>query len=196
MRSKKEIEDEISSIRNQLKTINSTEIKKTYKNEESNNSEEFSSLFKYILDENKKTTLVLDTILQRLDKLESDLNDMYADDEEEEEEEEPIKQPIKSNYIEEPKKEILLADTDVKILQILQLSENGMSSADEISKKMNYKGKNAASARLNKLYKIGLVDRYQLGHKVYYKYDAGKTTNTLIVSPPQYWGTFLGPSYF
>ena len=188
MRSKKEIEDEISSIRNQLKTINSTEIKKTYKNEESNNSEEFSSLFKYILDENKKTTLVLDTILKRLDKLESDLNDMYADDEEEEEEE-PIKQPIKSNYIEEPKKEILLADTDVKILQILQLSENGMSSADEISKKMNYKGKNAASARLNKLYKIGLVDRYQLGHKVYYKYDAGKTTNTLIVSPPQYWGT-------
>ena len=50
---------------------------------------------------------------------------------------------------------------------------------------MSYKGRNAASARLNKLYRIGLLERFQLGHKVYYKFDAGKMASTLIVSPPQ-----------
>jgi hypothetical protein len=60
-----------------------------------------------------------------------------------------------------------------------------MACAEDIKKHMSYKGKNAASARLNRLFKEGLLDRYQLGHKVYYKYDAGKTTKTLIVSPPQ-----------
>ena len=60
-----------------------------------------------------------------------------------------------------------------------------MVCADEVKTLMGYKGRNAACTRLNKLYKDGLLDRYQLGHKVYYKYDAGKTTNTLIISPPQ-----------
>jgi len=60
-----------------------------------------------------------------------------------------------------------------------------MACAEDIKREMNYRGRNAASARLNRLHKQGLLDRYQLGHKVYYKYDAGKTTNTLIVSPPQ-----------
>lgn len=68
-------------------------------------------------------------------------------------------------------------------MQIIQIS--GMSCADDIKKQMSYRGRNAASARLNRLYKIGLLERYQLGHKVYYKYDAGKTADTLIVSPPQ-----------
>jgi len=60
-----------------------------------------------------------------------------------------------------------------------------MACADDVKAGMNYRGRNAASARLNKLYKMGLIDRLQLGHKVFYKFDAGKTTKILIVSPPQ-----------
>ena len=60
-----------------------------------------------------------------------------------------------------------------------------IACSEDIQKRMNYKGRNAASARLNKLYKQGLLERYQLGHKVYYKYNAGKATNPLIISPPQ-----------
>jgi predicted transcriptional regulator of viral defense system len=78
-----------------------------------------------------------------------------------------------------------LSDIDAKIINFVQVQHNGMVCADEVREFMGYKGNNAACARLNKLYKDGLLDRFQLGHKVYYKFDAGKTTNTLIISPPQ-----------
>ena len=80
-------------------------------------------------------------------------------------------------------REIPLSELDTKILNFIQLK--GMVCADDVRIFMKYNGRNAACARLNKLHKDGLVDRIQLGHKVYYKYDAGKTTNTLIISPPQ-----------
>jgi len=182
MHSKKELEKEIANIKNQLKMINATNLNDYKPSQESD--EDFVSLFKYMLEENKKTTLVLDSILKRIEKLESDVSEVYDDDEEEEEESSKVEKT--ESFVDQPKKEILLASTDVKIVQILQLSENSMASAEEVSRKMNYKGKNAASARLNRLYKMGLIDRYQLGHKVYYKYDPGKTTSTLIISPPQY----------
>ena len=76
-----------------------------------------------------------------------------------------------------------ISELDAKILQHIQIK--GMSCADDIKKQMNYRGRNAASARLNRMYKQGLLERHQLGHKVYYKYDAGKAAKTLIVSPPQ-----------
>ena len=47
-------------------------------------------------------------------------------------------------------------------------------------------GSRVADALLEgKLREKGLLERFQLGHKVYYIYDAGKATNILIISPPQ-----------
>ena len=60
-----------------------------------------------------------------------------------------------------------------------------MLCADDIKEKLHYKGRNAACTRLNRLHKAGLLERHQLGHKVYYKYDAGKATKLLILSPPK-----------
>ncbi len=131
------------------------------------------SLFKYMMDENKKTNMVLKGMHDKLEHMESELHADYSGQEDQEHLQENNRfakvQPV--------------SGLDARIMQIIQVS--GMACADDIRKQMSYRGRNAASARLNRLYKIGLLERYQLGHKVYYKYDAGKTTNTLIVSPPQ-----------
>lgn len=131
------------------------------------------SLFKYMMDENRKTNMVLRGMHDKLDRMESELHADYSGQEDQEHLQENNRfakvQPV--------------SGLDAKIMQIIQV--NGMACADDIRKQMSYRGRNAASARLNRLYKIGLLERYQLGHKVYFKYDAGKTANTLIVSPPQ-----------
>jgi len=40
--------------------------------------------------------------------------------------------------------------------------------AEDVQQKFNYKGKHAASARLNKLFSLGLLDKVQSGRTVYY----------------------------
>lgn len=129
-----------------------------------------SALVKYMLDENAKRDKVLRGIFERLKRLEEELTSM-------EEVDHGMEIPAGSN------REIPLSNLDSKILEIAQAK--GMVCADDIKGQMNYKGRNAACARLNRLHRAGLLDRIQLGHKVYFKYDAGKTTNTLIISPPQ-----------
>ncbi len=41
-------------------------------------------------------------------------------------------------------------------------------TASDVQKKLNYKGTNAASARLNNLFKQGLLDKKQVGRKVFF----------------------------
>ncbi|MCL5433841.1 MAG: hypothetical protein M1538_02590 [Candidatus Marsarchaeota archaeon] len=128
------------------------------------------SLFKVMMDENKATRQLIQQTYEKI----TQIGDNFAVPEEQGE---PIKEKL------EIIKTVPISDLDKKILQYIQIV--GMASAADIQKVMNYKGKNAATARLTKLYKQGLLDRYQLGHKVFYKFDAGKaTTNSLIISPP------------
>ncbi len=178
MRSKNTIENELLRIRKSLKEISEVSSKSkdlVYQNEKSNdtNSNLFA-LLKYMIDENKKTTLLLRGIAEGINKIETVLNTPLPETESDSEAE-----PAKIA------KETLLSEADTRIVQTVQLSPHSMACAEDIRKKLNYRGKNAASARLNKLFKMGILERYQLGKKVYYKYDAGKATNTLIVSPPQ-----------
>ena len=79
--------------------------------------------------------------------------------------------------------EIALSDTDRKIIEFVQTK--GMACADDIKSTMGYRGRNAACTRLKRLCDEKLLQRFQLGHKVYYRFDAGKAANTLIISPPQ-----------
>ncbi|MDE1845696.1 MAG: hypothetical protein KGH53_00205 [Candidatus Micrarchaeota archaeon] len=129
-----------------------------------------STMLKYMLEERERTNKMLKGITERLRKLESDLTEMEAP------EERAPEFPVGN-------KEVPISALDSKILEFAQTK--GMVCADDLQKEMNYKGRNAACARLNRLHRGGLLERYQLGHKVYFKYDAGKTTNTLIISPPQ-----------
>lgn len=166
MNSKNEIVKELSDIKQQLDKIGSSSAKETEllsKNSQDDVNKNLLSLVKFVIDENRKTTLVLKSLSDTVTQLVSDIN---------------YEEPAKPESMEE----FPISGLDAKILQYIQTKE--MACAEDIRKEMNYKGKNAASARLNVLFKRGILQRYQMGHTVYYKYNAGKATKTLIVSPP------------
>jgi hypothetical protein len=178
LKSKKEIEGELFKLKQQVQemsTINNN--LKSMVDEKTKSDATSSNLFalvKYMIDENKKTTMILGGIAGSLSRLEGE---MAGGDVQQEEQQytQQLAQPTRET--------VPLSGLDAKIMQYVQRMD--IACAEDIQKIMSYRGRNAASARLNKLYKQGLLDRYQLGHKVYYKYDAGKATNPLIISPPQ-----------
>ncbi|MGC8479261.1 MAG: hypothetical protein ACP5M9_01145 [Candidatus Micrarchaeia archaeon] len=167
-KSQKRIEKELLYLKSEIALLSAKEGKVPTATSEG----DINLILKYMLEEREKTNKILYTITEKIKKLEQDLSDSYVA------EQEPI------SYSDQlSNKEVPLSALDVKILNFAQ--SKGMISAEDLRIEMNYKGKNAACARLNKLYKQGLLDRFQLGHKVYYKFDAGKATNTLIISPPR-----------
>ena len=179
MRSRKELERELVDIKRKLQNISETKTNErnaiAEKEESERTSSNMFSLVKYMFDENKRTTMLLKSISESVARLEAELRDIYY----EEENEEPEGRQTNVKGI----REIPISGLDRQIIQAVQMK--GMACADDIKEMMKYKGRNAASTHLNRLYKTGLLQRYQLGRKVYYKYEAGKTTETLIVSPPQ-----------
>ncbi len=178
MNSKKGLKNSIIELENQISTIKNAQKKEQELLAEKEKSDETGSgllsLLKYIVNENKKTTLLLEGISRSLARLEDGLHDQYYEDEAASPEE---------GVATRAAKEVPVSSLDAEIIKCIQIK--GMACADDIKKAMNYKGRNAASMHLNRLYKMGIIERYQLGRKVYYKYDAGKAADTLIVSPPQ-----------
>ncbi|MCL5430173.1 MAG: hypothetical protein M1504_01695 [Candidatus Marsarchaeota archaeon] len=173
MRPKNNLKGEIVEIRKQLDELKARESQISSVVTEKETSEKMSSnllqLFKLMMDEQKTTRELIKSVSEKLSRVEEEIAVSY------EEEYAPQEQQVK---------EVPVSELDGKILQFIQI--HGLTSAEDVRIHMKYKGKNAACARLNKLYRQHLIKRYQLGHKVYYKYDAGKTTkSTLIVSPPQ-----------
>ena len=133
-----------------------------------------SSLMKQLVEERERSNKLLESITEKIARLEKEID---SRDEREVEGGEIQEFDAVSN------REVPLSDLDSRILNFVQSRD--MICADDLVKFMKYRGRNAACARLNKLHRQGILDRYQLGHKVYYKFDAGKTTNTLIISPTQ-----------
>ena len=66
----------------------------------------------------------------------------------------------------------IISDIDQKILAHVQ--RNGKVDAEEIQSIFQYRGKNAASARLNDLYEKGLLKKGRAGKKVFYWVNAGE----------------------
>jgi len=97
-----------------------------------------------LLEERENTNRILKNLLAKIDQLEK--RQVAAVPEE----------------IGEP----LLPEVDSKIIEFVQ--ETGKVTAEDVRNKFNYKGKNAASARLNRLYEIGLLQKKQVGKKVYF----------------------------
>ena len=73
--------------------------------------------------------------------------------------------------IETADRELLLAPVDEQIVAMIRAS--GHVSATDVQIKFKYKGKNAASARLNRLYELGLLEKAQAGRVVYYRMRSG-----------------------
>ncbi len=164
-KTQKRIEKELLSLKNELASLST-------KSERAPSSEDgVNALLKYIIEEREKTNKILYAITSKIKKIEQDLEQSY------------VAEPDTTFVDSMSNREIPLSTLDVKILNYAQ--SKGMICAEDLRSEMSYKGRNAACARLNKLHKQGLLERFQLGHKVYYKYDAGKATNTLIISPPR-----------
>ncbi|MEM2137607.1 MAG: hypothetical protein QW568_00790 [Candidatus Anstonellaceae archaeon] len=60
--------------------------------------------------------------------------------------------------------EVLLPAVDEEILKFVK--EKRYASAEEVRRRFNYKGKNAASARLNRMFELGLLAKKQVGRAV------------------------------
>lgn len=175
MRSKNDIKNDLIAIRKELEQLKSKEKvihELTTGKERANQTGSYLlELLKLVMESNKNLAYRVE---QMQKSMEEALNTDFA--------EEPAQG---ANVMEEPVTKVVpISELDKKILQFMQLQHAGMACADDVKGNMNYRGRNAASARLNKLYKQGLVERFQLGHKVYYKYDAGKATKGIqVVSP-------------
>ncbi len=76
---------------------------------------------------------------------------------------------LKTKEIPETKEEnsfILLAEQDKKIMDLI--SRKNAVTATEVKEELSYKGINAASQRLNKLFREGYLKKAQSGKKVLY----------------------------
>ncbi len=107
------------------------------------------SLLQALHEERSSTNLLLKEIYAKLDRIESRLNAAA-----------PTFAP---QAVEKP----LVADVDQGILDFV--SQNGPVSAQDVQEKLQYKGKNAASARLNNLCRLGFLEKQQAGKKVYFR---------------------------
>lgn len=125
-------------------------------------------ILRYFIADKQNTNALINAITQEVKSLRESVNETS------------FAGPAQGEYGEAP--QIALSGVDTKILNFIQTQPQGMACADDVRKYMNYKGKNAACARLRILERAGLLTRYQMGHKVYY---TGKATMQLIVSPPQ-----------
>jgi len=65
----------------------------------------------------------------------------------------------------------LLSETDQAITDFIK--SQGKVNAEDVQKQFNYKGKNAASARLSAMAKLGLLEKQQAGRQVYYTLKQG-----------------------
>ena len=164
---KDQIEDEITEIRERIRELSQKGVRVS-----DESSTGLANYIKYLADERERTNRLLSGLTEKVSQLEQKLNSesMAAD---------------QQQYPAMQAEEINLSDVDVKILNFIETKDKQMACADEITALMNYKGRNAACARLNAMCKAGLLRKSQLGHKVYYRFDAGKATKALIISPPQ-----------
>lgn len=98
-----------------------------------------------LLEERENTNRILKNLLAKIDALE---------------------QKLGAAGISEEPGELMVPEIDEKILEFIR--EAGKVTAEDVRARFNYKGKNAASSRLNRLYELGLVKKRQVGKKVFF----------------------------
>ncbi len=185
MRSKKELETELKVIRRQISEIQESDKLARDMLEGKVKADETSSnllmIIKLMMDDNRKNTMLLKGISETVSRLASEVGEAGLYEQDDQSAFDPVEDRLSRV---QP-----VSGLDAKILQIVQLKN--IACADDVKKELGYKGRNAASARLNKLYQQGLLERHQLGHTVYYKCDPRMANlqivspQALIVSPPQ-----------
>ncbi|MCS7109584.1 MAG: hypothetical protein NZ903_02195 [Candidatus Micrarchaeota archaeon] len=113
-----------------------------------------SALMYLSVREKENTNRLLKSIYARLDQLEEKLRQI--------EQKLSSVGPVPSSTA----PALLLSSIDQKIIEYIR--EHGPSSAETIQKVFSYKGRNAASARLNKLATFGHLVKQRAGKTIYY----------------------------
>ncbi len=108
------------------------------------------SLMAALKDERSSTNLILKEISAKMDRIESRLAALEGT----------------NNAAKPANKEVMVAQVDTDILDFIRLQ--GKACSEDVQGKFQYRGKNAASARLNHLFRLGLVEKHQVGKKVYF----------------------------
>ncbi len=74
---------------------------------------------------------------------------------------------LESAPAEKQENETMLGEADEQVMEYVKSS--GKVAAEDVRLHFGYKGKNAASARLSRLYQMGLLSKKQAGRKVFYQ---------------------------
>ena len=106
--------------------------------------------------ERESTNRLLKTLIEKLDAKFSEVDSRLA----------RIEKQSAAPMAAAGQEEVLLPSVDEEILKFVR--EKRHASAEEVRKKFGYKGKNAASARLSRMYDLGLLDKKQVGRAVLY----------------------------
>ncbi|HQT44373.1 MAG TPA: hypothetical protein PLO51_00185 [Candidatus Micrarchaeota archaeon] len=106
--------------------------------------------------ERESANLMLQKILARLDAMEQKISAM--------EQNHAARQPQTAAT---EGGAVMIPDVDREIVNFVQ--EKGHVCADDVQDKFGYKGRNAASARLNRLCELSLLEKQQVGRKVYFR---------------------------
>lgn len=101
-----------------------------------------------LVEERENTNRILKNLMAKLESLEARLG------------------AAKHEMPTQPVQEVLLPQIDEDIVAFIR--EHGKATAEDVRSEFNYKGTNAASARLNRLYELGLLDKRQVGKKVFF----------------------------
>ena len=102
-----------------------------------------------LLEERENTNRILKNVMARLDAMEAKYGALPE-------------APEQPGVIEQP----MLPEIDEQILAFVK--ESGKATARDVQKRFKYKGKNAASARLNRLCAMNLLQKRQVGKKVFF----------------------------
>ncbi len=126
------------------------------------------TLMHRIAEEKQSTNLLLREINAKLDRFEA-LEKKIAELEarlEQREAKSNHKASLSSSF-EKVQKRVLLPEVDEAIITFVR--EKGAVCAEDVQSKFAYKGKNAASARLNRLCNLNIVKKSQVGKKMYFE---------------------------
>lgn len=99
-------------------------------------------------DERERSNNMIATVIRKIEALEMKV--------------EALEQKLK----EKENSKNLLGEVDSDLLKYVRKKRR--VCAVEVQKRFNYKGRNAASSRLHKLYSMGYLDKKQVGRRVYY----------------------------
>ncbi|VVC02219.1 Uncharacterised protein [uncultured archaeon] len=106
--------------------------------------------------ENENTNRLLRTLIEKLDTKFAEVDSLLA----------ALEQSTAAPAVAPAAEEILLPSVDEEMLAFVK--EKRYASAEEVRRRFGYKGKNAASARLNRMFEMGLLSKRQVGRAVLY----------------------------